>query len=78
MVIRRDSNLGREMDQFQANVQAFEGAEVPRGDGETLRGSWGPPGRWYPDIGGRARGREAWCRRAGERWPGSVPQSPIA
>ncbi|MGT2464092.1 hypothetical protein [Sinomonas atrocyanea] len=38
MVIRRGSHLGREMDQFQANVQAFEGAEVPRGDGETLEG----------------------------------------
>lgn len=33
---RRSERMGREMDQFQANAQAFDAALIPRRPGETL------------------------------------------
>ncbi|WP_334172611.1 hypothetical protein [Sinomonas sp.] len=35
---RRSERIGREIDQFQANVQAFDAAQIPRRTGETLEG----------------------------------------
>jgi hypothetical protein len=35
---RKAERVGREMDQFQANAQAFAAALIPRRPGETLEG----------------------------------------
>ncbi|MGT2464244.1 hypothetical protein [Sinomonas atrocyanea] len=35
---RKAERIGREMDQFQANARAFEGAHIPRRAAETLEG----------------------------------------